>query len=64
MACGRLMLPADGGFVELFDEHGKHFDRSVRAFVPRAQNDGDRTLREKPAAEVVPRTTRSASARP
>jgi hypothetical protein len=51
MVFGRL-LPKEGNFFELFNEHGNHITLGARAFLLMVQNYGDRTLREKYAAEV------------
>ena len=51
MVFGRL-LPKEGNFFELFNEHGNHIVLGARAFLQMVQNYGDRTLREKYAAEV------------
>lgn len=51
MVFGRL-LPKEGNFFELFNEHGNHIALGARAFLQMVQNYGDRTLREKYAAEV------------
>ena len=51
MVFGRL-LPKEGNFFELFNEHGNHITLGARAFLLMVQHYGDRTLREKYAAEV------------
>ena len=51
MVFGRL-LPREGNFFEMFNEHGNHILLGGRAFLAMVQNYGDRTLREKYAAEV------------
>ena len=51
MVFGRL-LPKEGNFFELFNEHGSHITRGARAFLLMVENYGDRTLREQYAAEV------------
>ncbi len=51
MVFGRL-LPKEGNFFELFNEHGHHIAVGARAFLAMVQNYSDRTLREKYAAEV------------
>ncbi len=51
MVFGRL-LPKEGNFFELFNEHGQHITQGARAFLLMVQNYGDRTLREKYAAEI------------
>lgn len=51
MVFGRL-LPKEGNFFELFNEHGTHIAVGARSFLAMVQNYNDRTLREKYAAEV------------
>ena len=51
MVFGRL-LPREGNFFELFNQHGQHIALGARAFMAMVQNYADRTLREKYAAEV------------
>ncbi len=51
MLFGKL-LPREGNFFEMFDDHGKHIVDGARAFMSMVQNYGDPTLREKYAAEV------------
>ena len=51
MVFGRL-LPREGNFFELFNQHGQHIALGARAFMAMVQNYSDRTLREKYAAEV------------
>jgi uncharacterized protein len=51
MVFGRL-LPKEGNFFELFNEHGKHIAEGAKAFVAMIQNYNDLTLREKHAAHV------------
>jgi uncharacterized protein len=51
MVFGRL-LPKEGNFFELFNEHGNHIAAGARSFMSMVQNYNDRTLREKYAAEV------------
>ncbi len=51
MVFGRL-LPKEGNFFELFNEHGNHIAVGARSFMAMVQNYSDRTLREKFAAEV------------
>jgi predicted phosphate transport protein (TIGR00153 family) len=51
MVFGRL-LPKEGNFFELFNEHGTHIVNGARSFLAMVQNYSDRTLREKYAAEV------------
>ena len=51
MLFGKL-LPREGNFFELFNEHGKFIAAGAQAFMAMAQNYGDDTLRLKYAAEV------------
>ncbi|HEX2010350.1 MAG TPA: DUF47 domain-containing protein [Roseateles sp.] len=51
MLFGKL-LPREGNFFELFNEHGNQIVEGARAFMLMIQNYGDLTLREKYAAEV------------
>jgi predicted phosphate transport protein (TIGR00153 family) len=51
MLFGKL-LPREGNFFELFNEHGERIAEGSRAFVAMIQNYADTTLREKYAAEV------------
>jgi predicted phosphate transport protein (TIGR00153 family) len=51
MVFGRL-LPKEGNFFELFNEHGTYIAAGARSFMAMVQNYSDRTLREKYAAEV------------
>jgi predicted phosphate transport protein (TIGR00153 family) len=51
MLFGKL-LPREGNFFELFNEHGEKIIEGSRAFTAMIQNYGDATLREKHAAEV------------
>ncbi len=51
MVFGRL-LPKEGNFFELFNEHGNYIAVGARSFLAMVQNYNDRTLREKYAAEV------------
>ena len=51
MVFGRL-LPKEGNFFELFNEHGTHIAQGARSFMAMVENYNDRTLREKYAAEV------------
>ena len=46
------LLPREGNFFELFNEHGKHIVRGARAFMSMVQHYSDETLRAKYAAEV------------
>jgi predicted phosphate transport protein (TIGR00153 family) len=51
MFFGKL-LPREGNFFELFNDHGRHIVTGARAFMAMVQNYSDQTLREKYAAEV------------
>jgi predicted phosphate transport protein (TIGR00153 family) len=51
MFFGKL-LPREGNFFELFNEHGTQIVEGARAFMLMIQNYNDLTLREKYAAEV------------
>jgi uncharacterized protein len=51
MVFGKL-LPKEGNFFELFNLHGTQIAEGSRAFLAMVQNYGDRTLREKYAADV------------
>jgi uncharacterized protein len=51
MLFGKL-LPREGNFFELFDQHGGHIVEGARAFILLIQNYGDLALREKYANEV------------
>ena len=46
------LLPREGNFFELFNEHGKHIVSGARAFMSMVQHYSDETLRAKYAAEV------------
>ncbi len=46
------LLPREGNFFELFNEHGKHIVTGARAFMAMVQHYSDETLRAKYAAEV------------
>ena len=46
------LLPREGNFFELFNEHGKHIVSGARAFMLMVQHYSDETLRAKYAAEV------------
>ncbi len=52
MLFGKL-LPREGNFFELFNQHGAHIVEGARAFILLIQNYGDLDLREKYAGEVV-----------
>jgi uncharacterized protein len=51
MVFGRL-LPRDGNFFELFNQHGNHIAEGARSFLAMVQNYGDDALRERYASEV------------
>jgi predicted phosphate transport protein (TIGR00153 family) len=46
------LLPREGNFFELFNEHGKHIAEGARAFMSLLQNYADPELREKYATAV------------
>jgi predicted phosphate transport protein (TIGR00153 family) len=51
MLFGKL-LPREGNFFELFDQHGEHIVQGARAFIAMIQNYADPALREQYAEEV------------
>jgi predicted phosphate transport protein (TIGR00153 family) len=51
MLFGKL-LPREGNFFELFDQHGEYIAQGARAFIAMIQNYADPGLREKYASEV------------
>ena len=51
MLFGKL-LPREGNFFDLFNQHGNHIVEGARAFILMIQNYGDTMLREKYASEV------------
>ena len=51
MLFGKL-LPREGNFFELFDQHGEHIVQGARAFIAMIQNYADPVLREQYAEEV------------
>jgi predicted phosphate transport protein (TIGR00153 family) len=51
MVFGRL-LPREGNFFELFNEHGKYIAEGAEAFMAMVHNYSDEALRERHAAEV------------
>jgi len=51
MFFGKL-LPREGNFFELFNDHGRHIVTGARAFMSLVQHYSDETLRAKYAAEV------------
>jgi uncharacterized protein len=52
MLFGKL-LPRDGNFFELFDQHGAHIVEGARAFMRLIENYDDLALREKHGLEVA-----------
>lgn len=52
MVFGKL-LPREGNFFALFDEHGAHIAAGARAFLALVQNYADVALREKHASDVI-----------
>ena len=46
MVFGRL-LPREGNFFELFNQHGQHIAEGARAFMAMVRNYSDETLRAK-----------------
>jgi uncharacterized protein len=51
MLFGKL-LPREGNFFEMFNEHGKHIAEGARAFTSMVQYYSDPSLRQKYAADV------------
>ena len=51
MLFGKL-LPREGNFFDLFNQHGGHIVEGARSFILLIQNYGDLSLREKYAGEV------------
>jgi uncharacterized protein len=51
MVFGKL-LPREGNFFELFDQHGQHIAEGAKAFLNLVQHYADPVLRERHAAEV------------
>ena len=51
MVFGKL-LPRDGNFFQLFNEHAQHIAEGARSFLAMVQNYGDVTLREQHAQAV------------
>ena len=51
MFFGKL-LPREGNFFELFNEHGAQIAAGARAFMSMVENYSDETLRAKYAAEI------------
>ncbi|HOB96581.1 MAG TPA: DUF47 family protein [Aquabacterium sp.] len=51
MLFGKL-LPREGNFFEMFNEHGKHIAEGARAFQAMVQNYTDESLRAKYSADV------------
>jgi hypothetical protein len=58
MVFGKL-LPRDGNFFQLFNEHAQHIAEGARSFLAMVQNYGDVTLRER-HAEAVGESERAA----
>ncbi|RZT95374.1 DUF47 domain-containing protein [Rivibacter subsaxonicus] len=52
MLFGKL-LPREGNFFELFDQHGQHIVEGSRAFLRMVENYANLTDRERLAAEVI-----------
>ncbi len=52
MVFGRL-LPREGNFFELFNQHGQHIAQGADAFMAMVKNYDDVALRERHAAEVI-----------
>ena len=52
MLFGKL-LPREGNFFEMFNEHGRYIVDAARAFMSMVQHYSDPNLREKYAAEVL-----------
>ncbi len=52
MVFGRL-LPREGNFFELFNEHGQRIAEGAAAFLSMVQNYGDVALRERYAEQVI-----------
>ena len=52
MVFGRL-LPREGNFFELFNQHGQHIAAGADAFMAMVQNYDNLELRERHAAEVI-----------
>ena len=51
MLFGKL-LPREGNFFELFNQHGDHIAEGARAFIRLIQHYADPELRDKHASEV------------
>ena len=51
MGFGKL-LPRDGNFFELFNQHGQHIAEGARAFLAMVEHYGDIAERERHAAQV------------
>jgi predicted phosphate transport protein (TIGR00153 family) len=51
MLFGKL-LPREGNFFELFNDHGQHVADGARSFMEMVRHYGDETLRNKHAADV------------
>jgi uncharacterized protein len=48
----RRLLPREGNFFELFNQHGQHISACARAFMEMVSHYRDPTLREKHAADI------------
>lgn len=48
----RRLLPRDGNFFELFNQHGQHISECARAFMAMVSHYGDLVLREKHASDI------------
>jgi predicted phosphate transport protein (TIGR00153 family) len=48
----RKLLPREGNFFELFNQHGEHIGQGAKSFLAMVQNYGDASLRTKHAADV------------
>ena len=53
MVFGKL-LPREGNFFELFNEHATRISQGAASFLAMVQNYNDQTLREKHAADASP----------
>jgi uncharacterized protein len=49
----RRLLPHDGNFFQMFNEHGSYIADCARAFLAMVQNYSDQVLRDRYAAEVI-----------
>lgn len=48
----RKLLPREGNFFELFNQHGEHIGQGAKSFLAMVQSYGDSSLRAKHAADV------------